>query len=224
MIVDYVVLIQLYFFLFVRSAVLTSWKSGKQCRSEHRRPIRTHDVCQLTAMPIASFTFSPTRTISSFCWTEIVSQHFMLGKQANAFIMQLTISTFSTHEIRILPHVFSYLMDLVTKCGINLKMGIVQTAYANGASTDYIRNELVNLHRVWRISICIEFKHLFLLFGSIHRKCLLHAYRLVWSICITRLLNTILACTLRQTVMGRLCSAIMPEMRFTQFPRIQSKQ
>lgn len=34
-------------------------------------------------------------------------------------------------------------MDLVTKCGINLKLGIVQTAYANGASTDYIRNELV---------------------------------------------------------------------------------
>lgn len=37
----------------------------------------------------------------------------------------------------------SYLTDLVKKCGINLKLGIVQTAYANGASTDYIRNELV---------------------------------------------------------------------------------
>lgn len=34
-------------------------------------------------------------------------------------------------------------MDLATKCGINLRMGIVQTAYANGASTDYIVNTLV---------------------------------------------------------------------------------
>lgn len=36
-----------------------------------------------------------------------------------------------------------YLMDLVTKCGIDLKLGIVQTAYANGGSTDYIEEELV---------------------------------------------------------------------------------
>lgn len=34
-------------------------------------------------------------------------------------------------------------MDLVTKCRIDLKLGIVQTAYANGGSTDYIINELV---------------------------------------------------------------------------------
>lgn len=34
-------------------------------------------------------------------------------------------------------------MDLVTKCGIDLKFGIVQTAYANGGSTDYIQNKLV---------------------------------------------------------------------------------
>lgn len=38
---------------------------------------------------------------------------------------------------------FRYLMDLVTKCRIDLKLGIVQTAYANGGSTDYIINELV---------------------------------------------------------------------------------
>lgn len=36
-------------------------------------------------------------------------------------------------------------MDLVTKCGIDLKLGIVQTAYANGGSTDYIVNKLVSL-------------------------------------------------------------------------------
>lgn len=35
-------------------------------------------------------------------------------------------------------------MDLVTKCGIDLKLGIVQTAYANGGSTDYITTELVS--------------------------------------------------------------------------------
>lgn len=35
-------------------------------------------------------------------------------------------------------------MDLVTKCGIDLKLGIVQTAYANGGSTDYIEKELVS--------------------------------------------------------------------------------
>lgn len=36
-------------------------------------------------------------------------------------------------------------MDLVTKVGINLKLGIVQTAYANGGSTDYIQQELVSM-------------------------------------------------------------------------------
>lgn len=33
-------------------------------------------------------------------------------------------------------------MKLVSECGVKLKLGIVQTAYANGASTDYIVNEL----------------------------------------------------------------------------------
>lgn len=41
----------------------------------------------------------------------------------------------------------SYLMDLVTKCGIDLSLGIVQTAYANGGSTDYIEKELVSILR-----------------------------------------------------------------------------
>lgn len=39
---------------------------------------------------------------------------------------------------------FRYLMDLVTKIGIDLKLGIVQTAYANGGSTDYIQQVLVS--------------------------------------------------------------------------------
>lgn len=47
------------------------------------------------------------------------------------------------HFVLSFAHVFSYLMDLVVKCGIDLKLGIVQTAYANGGSTDYIEKELV---------------------------------------------------------------------------------
>ncbi|XP_055376879.1 phosphoacetylglucosamine mutase [Condylostylus longicornis] len=43
---------------------------------------------------------------------------------------------------RIATLVANYLMSLVKKCGLKLKMGLVQTAYANGASTDYIVNEL----------------------------------------------------------------------------------
>lgn len=39
--------------------------------------------------------------------------------------------------------IYRYLMDLIKKCGIEIKIGLVQTAYANGASTDYIQNKLV---------------------------------------------------------------------------------
>lgn len=43
---------------------------------------------------------------------------------------------------RIATLIASYLKNLIAKCGIDLKLGIVQTAYANGASTDYIVDEL----------------------------------------------------------------------------------
>lgn len=33
-------------------------------------------------------------------------------------------------------------MELVSKTKVNLKLGLVQTAYANGASTDYIQGTL----------------------------------------------------------------------------------
>lgn len=36
-----------------------------------------------------------------------------------------------------------YLIELIRACGLDLTLGIVQTAYANGASTDYIENVLV---------------------------------------------------------------------------------
>lgn len=39
---------------------------------------------------------------------------------------------------------FRYFQDLLSKSNLQLKIGLVQTAYANGASTDYIENKLVN--------------------------------------------------------------------------------
>lgn len=45
---------------------------------------------------------------------------------------------------RIATLLASYLIDLIRRIGVNLKLGIVQTAYANGASTDYIVRELVS--------------------------------------------------------------------------------
>lgn len=43
---------------------------------------------------------------------------------------------------RIATIIADYLMHLVKECGVTLKLGIVQTAYANGASTDYIVKKL----------------------------------------------------------------------------------
>lgn len=43
---------------------------------------------------------------------------------------------------RIATLIADYLMNLVKGCGVKLHLGIVQTAYANGASTDYIKKSL----------------------------------------------------------------------------------
>lgn len=43
---------------------------------------------------------------------------------------------------RIATLIAGYLKDLVEICGVDIEMGLVQTAYANGASTDYIINQL----------------------------------------------------------------------------------
>ncbi|XP_058120303.1 phosphoacetylglucosamine mutase [Anopheles ziemanni] len=43
---------------------------------------------------------------------------------------------------RIATLLAGYLKDLIEKCGVKLEMGLVQTAYANGASTDYIVNQM----------------------------------------------------------------------------------
>lgn len=50
-------------------------------------------------------------------------------------------------------------MDLVTKCGIDLKLGIVQTAYANGGSTDYIEKELASVSICYPIKIKIKIEN-----------------------------------------------------------------
>ena len=39
--------------------------------------------------------------------------------------------------------VAGFLIELVKDAGLNLEVGVVQTAYANGASTDYLTNVLV---------------------------------------------------------------------------------
>ncbi|XP_055609008.1 phosphoacetylglucosamine mutase [Uranotaenia lowii] len=43
---------------------------------------------------------------------------------------------------RIATLIAGFLKELVEKCGVDINMGLVQTAYANGASTDYIVNQL----------------------------------------------------------------------------------
>uniref|UniRef100_A0A182N917 Phosphoacetylglucosamine mutase n=1 Tax=Anopheles dirus TaxID=7168 RepID=A0A182N917_9DIPT len=43
---------------------------------------------------------------------------------------------------RIATLLAGYLKDLIEQCGVQLAMGLVQTAYANGASTDYIVNRM----------------------------------------------------------------------------------
>ncbi|CAD5118147.1 DgyrCDS6883 [Dimorphilus gyrociliatus] len=55
----------------------------------------------------------------------------------------------------------SYLIGLIRKCGLELNLGIVQTAYANGNSTAYIQDEL----KVPVACVCTGVKHL-------HRKAL----------------------------------------------------
>lgn len=48
---------------------------------------------------------------------------------------------------RIATLVAGYICQLLEQTGIDLKLGLVQTAYANGASTDYISSELVSMKK-----------------------------------------------------------------------------
>ncbi len=40
--------------------------------------------------------------------------------------------------------VAGYLKELLTQAKLELNLGLVQTAYANGSSTKYIKDQLVN--------------------------------------------------------------------------------
>ena len=45
--------------------------------------------------------------------------------------------------------VAGYIKKLIKESGVNLNVGLVQTAYANGSSTEYINNTLVtNFHEL----------------------------------------------------------------------------
>lgn len=48
---------------------------------------------------------------------------------------------------RIATLVAGFIRELLQQTGIDLKMGLVQTAYANGASTDYISSKLVSVSK-----------------------------------------------------------------------------
>ena len=45
---------------------------------------------------------------------------------------------------RIATLIAGYIKDLLSESGLDLNLGLVQTAYANGGSTDYITSKLVN--------------------------------------------------------------------------------
>ena len=45
---------------------------------------------------------------------------------------------------RIATLIAGYIKDLLSESGLDLNLGLVQTAYANGGSTDYIASKLVN--------------------------------------------------------------------------------
>lgn len=49
---------------------------------------------------------------------------------------------------RIATLIAGYLKEVLEETGVELSIGLVQTAYANGASTAYIKNELVRKRTV----------------------------------------------------------------------------
>ena len=54
--------------------------------------------------------------------------------------------------------VAGYLKELISASGLTLNLGLVQTAYANGSSTDYIQNKLVRLVYRKKLSSRTELK------------------------------------------------------------------
>lgn len=108
-------------------------------------------------------------------------------------------------------------MDLVGKCGVEVTIGLVQTAYANGASTDYIQNVLVSVND-FMVSI-IRFS---LPSFSISRKYLLPQRLRVSNTCTTKQLISMLAFILKPTDTAPLYSVTKHESQFTQHPKTLS--
>lgn len=65
--------------------------------------------------------------------------------------------------------VAGFLIQLVKDAGLNLQVGVVQTAYANGASTKYLEEVLVSSSHCF-LSVCLTP-------GSEERPCLLRPHR-----------------------------------------------
>ena len=66
------------------------------------------------------------------------------------------------------------LIELVKDSGLQIELGLVQTAYANGSSTNYINNNLVSDHKI----------HI-MCFNSAHRRGIHHINNVQQNICIS---------------------------------------
>lgn len=120
-------------------------------------PVSFYRLCLVIEIPFSSLFFHPKKQ----CGADYVKvqQRAPIGMpevEANARCVSVDgdadrVVYFFTDENncfhlldgdRIATLVADYLMGLVRVCNINLRMGLVQTAYANGASTDYIEHQL----------------------------------------------------------------------------------
>jgi len=76
-----------------------------------------------------------TKTHKWYCWyTNIWSS---CNNYFNCSYASVRCSSPVCHQLA------GYLKEVVAQSGLELKFGLVQTAYANGSSTDYINNKLV---------------------------------------------------------------------------------
>lgn len=86
-----------------------------------------------------------------------------------------------------------FIMDLVKAAGIEIKVGVVQTAYANGNSTSYLTNVLVSPY------IIID-----------NRKSLYLVHQQALNIFTMKLNDLIVESTLKQTDTAQSCFLLMP--------------
>jgi hypothetical protein len=86
-------------------------------------------------LPNSSFINHQTSSVSQWCIKNAVRSRFC--------IICFTVYTLTVAD---------YLMELVQRSNLGLQLGLVQTAYANGSSTNYISKTLVRylLYRMLR--------------------------------------------------------------------------